>query len=353
MSSAADRPDRCSGRADAHVFVVHSHIAHWVARAVMAHERLDPGRVTVLAGRGMDAAAAELRPIPLAIEAVRESPGTLREVWRARRWLGALDRRLAAATRRRSFHLYLPQTVERALQALRSHPRCAGFSFLEEGLFSYCTSVEMDQIVPPPRIRRGDRLAFGGRVGAAHFFEPGHARAYGIHPAVFPGLAGRVVLSDAVPPPAAATHPRIRNVIAFDALSATRQVQVESVCSALERLLDRLAAEGETHLHYKLHPAQAGHREVAALESALQRRSPTLAAERLPDALSLEGLAWARRDVRFFVNLSSVGFYAALAGCPAFSWARWVVDAEPGFARVVARVPRVFSEHVRFLDAAA
>lgn len=345
--TAAVRP---ADAAEAHVFVVHSHVAHWVARGVIACERLDPGRVVVLAGRGMGPAVAALRSIPLAIEAVRESPRTLRGVWRARRWLRGLDRSLDAATGGRRFHLYTPHTLERAFQAVRSHRRCAGFSFLEEGLFSYCTRAEMDAILPPPRIRRGDRLAFGGRVRAAHFFEPGHRRAYGLHPAVFPDLAGRVVLADVVPPLAGETGRGIRNVIAFDALSATRQVRLESVCAALDRLLERLRGQGETRVHYKLHPAQAGDPEVAALEAVLDRRAPALAAERLPEALSLERLAWTRRDVRFFVNLSSVGFYAALAGCPAFSWAPWVVAVEPDFARVVARTPRVFAEHVRFLD---
>jgi len=335
---------------EVHLFVVHSPVARWVTHGVIECEGLDRARVVLALARGMTSEDGDLRTVPLPMEAVRESPTGLVETWRARRWMRRNDRRIARATGGRPFHLYLPHALERAFQLLRSHPGCTGFSYLEEGLYSYCTRAEMDRIHPPPRIRRGDRLAFSGRVRAAHFFEPGHRRAYALYPDAFPDLDDRAVVRVAPPPVPEALRADVAHVIAFDALSATRQVRLESVCAGLDRLLDRLRSEGVARVHYKLHPAQRGHPEVARLEATLARWAPGLVAQRLDDRVSLEGLAYARPELRAYVNLSSIGLYAALAGRAAFTWAPYVVAAEPAFAAVVDRAPKIFREKVRPLE---
>jgi len=136
-------------------------------------------------------------------------------------------------------------------------------------------------------------------------------------------------------------------VLVFDSLSVYRRIGLDSLLNALRRLLERLSAEGVAHLHYKLHPAQVGSDEQQQIEATLAASG--IPVQRLDDRLSLEGLALARPQTRFYVNLSSVGLYAALFGAPVFSYAQWVVELEPGFQRYLDQSPRVFAEHVEML----
>jgi hypothetical protein len=333
-----------------HLFVIHSPITRFVAEAAARHERLDSARVVLLAARGAQAEGLAGRCVPVSYTDVPRSPRNLRQVLSCRRSVRRIDDLVSRATADQEFHLYTPQTLERFIQIVRSHRGCRGFSFLEEGLYSYCTRAEIARTHPRMRIRLGDRLGYGRRVRAASFFEPGHTRAYGVAPEVFPDLSGRVVLPDAIPPAPAAAVQGIDHVLVLDGLTAQRRVRLDSVLAALTRLLGRLRSEGVARLHYKLHPAQMT-AEVDAIEAALRAGRPALEAVRLPDQLALEGLARARPETRWYVNLSSVGLYAAQFGCAVYSFAPWVAAAEPDFAELIARAPRAFADRVTFLGA--
>lgn len=332
-----------------HLFVIHSPITRFVAEAAAAHERLDPARVAFLLARAADGGDAAAQRIPIAYGDVPDSPRSLREAFACRRAVRRVDALLARAARGGGFHLYVPQTMERWIQIARSHPACAGFSLLEEGLYSYCTPAEIARTLPPMRHRRWDRIGYGGRVGPASFFEPGHTRAYAVSDEAFPGLAHRSVLPDAIPRAPAALAAGIDHVLVLDALTSQRRVRLESLLETLERLCAALREQGVRRLHFKLHPEQQGTPEGAGIERALAAAGPGLEAVPLASGLALESVARARPDSRWYVNLSSVGLYAALAGCTVQSFARWIAEREPGFAEQLARTPQAFARRVRFL----
>jgi hypothetical protein len=332
-----------------HLFVVHSPITRFVAEAAAAREHLAPERVVLLLARGAESGAPPARRTPISYGDVPDSPRSLREALACRLAVRRLDTLLADAVGGDPFHLYVPQTMERWIQIARSHPACAGFSLLEEGLYSYCTPAEIARTLPPMRHRRWDRIGYGGRVRAASFFEPGHTRAYAVTDEAFPGFPHRTVLPDAIPPAPHALAGGIDDVLVLDGLASQRRLRLDGLLDALERLCDTLRERGVARLHYKLHPAQAGTPEAAAIERALGGAGPALETLPLPPGLALESVARARPDSRWYVNLSSVGLYAALFGCSVESFARWIAEREPAFAEHVARTPQAFVRRVRFL----
>jgi len=338
-----------------HLFLVHSHITYIVARAVVAKRGLDPQRVMFLTARGFSPPPAEpgsprYRLVPFEFTLVprrRKDRPSMLQGWRT---LAAIDRLLSEAGAGRGFHFYTPQTMEHIAQVLKNSPACNGFSFIEEGLYSYCTREEMDARHTPRQPRLWERLAYRNRIRASHFFDPGHAQAYGVHEAVFPGMAGRVVLDDAFPPLAdPGMAEGVSDVLVFDSLAVYRHIRLDSLLAALRRLLAGLNEEGIRCLHYKFHPAQVGTAEQTAIEDALNGAG--FPVRRLPDEVSLEGLALARPDdqaaIRWFVSLSSVGLYAALFGCPVYSFAPWIAEVEPEFQRIIDQTPTVFGRYVR------
>ncbi len=332
-----------------HLFLVHSHITYLVAMRVMNFGGLDPQRVAFLTPRSYRAPDTATRQIPVSYEAVPASRRERRDVRRGWYALRVVDGLLADLTGGRSFHLYTPQTMQPLVQVLKSHPRCEGFSFLEEGLNSYCTRTEIERTHPPPSpLPLWQRIAYRNRLRTGRFFDEGHCRAYGVSPETFPGMDNRVVLDDVIPPASPEQAAGVETVLVLDALSVHRRVRLESVLTALRRVLGQVKSGGISSMHYKFHPAQLGTEEVTAVETVLAESG--ISAHRLADDISLEGLARAKPDTRYFVNLSSIGLYAAHFGCPVFSYAQWVAQAEPEFARFIAFTPRVFLDRVELLS---
>jgi len=338
-----------NGDAPFHLFLVHSHITDIVARGVVRQRGLDPEHVGFLATRGFSSATGtDIRIVPFDFELVprkRKQRPTIRQGWRT---LATIDARLRLLTGGSAFHFYTPQTMEPIAQVVRRSPGCRGFSFIEEGLHSYCTRAEIALTHPPRTPKLWERLAYRNRTRKAQFFDPGHCHAYGVSDAVFPDLDNRVVLVDVLRPTPPGRVAGIDHVLVFDSLSVYRRVALESLLAALSRLFERLRSERVAMLHYKLHPAQVDSPEQAAVEAAL--RDSGIPVRRLDDELSLEGLALARPAATFYVNLSSVGLYAALFGARVWSFAPWVAVAEPGFQRYIDLTPRVFFDRVGMLN---
>lgn len=335
-----------------HVFLVHSHVTELVARGVTVLEALSRRDVLFLRARSFDARTPVGRregSRSAVFEPIRLGRG-LRVLERRGR-LRRLDRRLEALTGGLRYHVYVPQTRLRWIQALLTHPACTGFSLIEEGLASYRTRAELARMYPPDRPGLLGRLCYGRRIGRGEFFAPGHAKAYALTGEAFPDLPRRVVVPrppPRAPAPRGAVGEGIGTVLVFDGLSRYGTLRIESVLHGVERALDLLAERGVRRVHYKLHPAQLGSEESERVEAALaHRETPRL--ERLPDGLALEELAARDASVRFLVNVSSVGLYAALLGCAVESYARFVAEAQPEFAQHVDGLPRPYRERVRFL----
>lgn len=329
-----------------HVFFVHSYITDLVARRVVEVEHLSPQDVVFLNARNFTSLNLPYRRADVSLLAkVKGSlPRRILVGWRE---VKARDRQLLRLTGGAAFHLYTPQTMERYIQVIRSHAGCAGFSYLEEGLNSYCTRAEIERTHPPTEPRFREKLGFRFRVRESRFFEDGYTRVYGVSSEVFPDLSNRVVLTDVFSKTRDEQFAEIENILALDALTVHRRIRLKSLLAAITRLAAFLHSERITTIHYKLHPAQDAGTEGVAIQAAL--REGGVRAVQLPDHVCLEELANARPGIRYFVNLSSVGLYAAIMGCRVFSYASWVAQAEPGFATYIELTPRVFKDKVEFL----
>lgn len=334
-----------------HLFLVHSHITDIVARGVINRRLIPLTQVAFLTTRGFSPPPDDKRDFPLVpfdFDLVPRGRKQRPTMWQGWRTLATIDRRLKQLTGGRRFHLYTPQTMEHIAQVLKNSSACSGFSFIEEGLYSYCTREQIERSHPPRRPRRWERLAYRNRIRASRFFDTGNTAAYGLHREVFPDLQGRVVLDGVLPRVDRKLASGVAHVLVFDSLAVYRRIRLESLLAALQRLLVQLREQGIGILHYKLHPAQVGTDEQQAVEKLL-RSAAGLKVQRLADVLSLEGLARAQPGIRWYVSLSSVGLYAALFGGVVYSYAPWIAAVEPEFQGYIDQAPPVFATHVRDL----
>ena len=338
-----------------HFFLVHSAITYLVAKRVVSAEGIDPESVRLLLSRRFTPDDDTFRSVAVPYTF---KPESFPQQWRlvdSRRRLRELDAFVERVSGGDSFHLYLAQSGQRFIQLLKTHPRCAGFSWLEEGLASYLDDAELEAIEPTRSPSVSDRLGYRGRIGVANFYDPGHDRAYAVSPGAFPGKKRVCVLNDVFPSAAQNAVRDLEWLLACDGLVAHRRLREDSYLKGLERFLQELGELGVEHLHYKAHPAQVAQDRLAPVEACLRRSAarggPTPV--RLPDTTLLECLAFAKPSLRFVVNLSSVAVYAGAAGCRVVSFAPYICDAEPEFSNLIEAAPRAFREAVEFLDPAA
>ena len=331
-----------------HLFLDISPITHLVARGVIARERIPAERVVWVT------ASPSAPEVPLERASTWPDPGDSRSgfrlpsLLRPLQHLRDLDAWVDELTGGEPFHVYAPYTHKREHWLLIRHARCRGFSFLEEGLASYHTREEIDERVPPRPLKPWKRWLYRGRMREKRFFQEGNARAYGVSEDSFPGMEGRVVLQCVFRRDRGAEFDEVETVLATDGLSVRGDVRHESVLAGLDRALPALRELGVGRVHVKPHRVQLGTGQLEETLALLSSRG--FKTEQLPLDTSLEELAFSAPRVRFVINLSSCGIYAAAAGCQVLSFARCVEREEPAFGRLIEGLPRAFRERIDFVE---
>lgn len=327
-----------------HVFFVHSHITWLVAGGVIRHLGLAAGDVLFVRSRGYVPLSGEYEQIDFP---VREARLTFtRDVadWlQERRTLAAFVDGIAQG----EFTWYLPHTAFAFFPAFIAHPRCRGFSVIEEGMAAYHTPEGIARVLAMQAAARPTnwRARLVRRLGLARtpvFADERYLAVYGCTEEAFPGYARKVRVAFDAPP--AANNEEIATVLVFDAVLEYGLADEAAFFQCLEELVAKLAADGRSTVHFKLHPQQyVDRRYTDRLRETLQANERGVVFRELAADTCLERLA-AAGHADFYLFVSSVGIYAAEAGCRVFSMARRLAELDPRYAAVLAAVP----ERVRF-----
>ena len=341
-----------------HLFYVHSAITLLLARAVIQHEGLDAGRIAWLTDRGVTVPNV---PAERVLEVSDWQWQSLSHRAQNADLLRRLDDWLSTRFGDAPFRCYLPHHLLRTLRAVISHPRCAGYAYLEEGLDSYQPLAQLADIhqLSPPGLpaRLAHRIKFHGRIPAERaFLRPESTRfhgAYCLSPEAFPDLpAGRKTV---LPSPfqRRPEYAHYRHVLAPSPESEVGYYPLADQLLVVERLLRALAARGVAGLHVKYHPRQLRPGGSApAFRALFERLSDLLPVTEIAPDHSLEEIA-VSSGATFYVGTSSVGLYAAVSGCPVYSYAPWLTAQNSVYRTVEDRMPPAFRRLVNPISALA
>ena len=227
-----------------------------------------------------------------------------------------LDAALRSLTGGRPFEAYIPHVNKILYQEIISHPRCSGYSFIEEGFTSMAWSTRRNARFTPAKIMRSYLRAW--RIRPRYNFKlpmfvhslPHFRAAYAISGQAFRGMPGRTDVSACVTPLPAGSPPW-KTYLILDACYLHAGIRWEDYENALVTAVrGQSVPSGEVLV--KFHFADAG--AAAGFESIRQR----LADDGGP-RLSLLGADFpveknlTQQDVLLFA-LTSLGYYAALTG---------------------------------------
>ena len=149
-----------------HVFLLHSSITFLVAEGVREHRGIPSEDAIYLLSRGDTPPPCETRVVPVEFSHNPESFPTAQIPILSWGRLAEFDRWLDEVVERSDYELYLPQTGQRFMRLLMTHPGCRAVALIEEGLASYWSRG--GERARPIRASVEDRLAYG-QVGTPFF----------------------------------------------------------------------------------------------------------------------------------------------------------------------------------------
>jgi hypothetical protein len=333
-----------------HVFFVHSHITNLVSRAIVRHRGIQAQEVLFVRSRGYEPPSRDYAQVDFPVMDERLVPTRHLGRWlHERRSLA----RFVDQVGTEDFVWYLPHTAFLFFKTFISHPRCLGFNLIEEGMGSYHPPGVLDglrqaQARARPVNWRARFVRWVGLEPRLVFADPRYMAAYGCTEDAFPGFPRKVRVS--IDEPAArAPVEAIETVVVFDAVLEQALAGPEAFFQCVDELVQLLAGQQRGRVFFKLHPQQyVDTRHVGHLRQSLAGNVHGLHFIELPADFCLEQLAQSGRT-DFFVFTSSVGIYAAQAGCRVFSMARRVAELDARYRLVLEGVPAAIRSKMQFL----
>lgn len=338
-----------------HIFLIHSHITREVAWAIIRRERVALGDVVFLLDRKFESSEDGVRVVPLDLPdqyfLIYKNP--LRG-WHHLQRIRAFIDDLSSG----DFCCYFPHTYSEFANLAVSHPRCRGYSLMEEGLWSYFPVSRMNEVVQPAILgwkqRLLSRVFYLGRFKDRYFCKDDYLSVYCTSEKAFPGFARKTVIElgfSEAGDQVTKLPGSPRKVIALDSVVETRVVTELDFMAGFEQLVEKLTerlGEGEI-VYLKRHPYQYVKPEFSdRLISYLKQKIPTHEVRELAGEVSLEKMALSGR-VEFYLNVSSVSIYASRLGSKVYSYARSIGRSSPEFMRRLEQLPQVFHESVEFI----
>jgi hypothetical protein len=340
-----------------HIFFVHSHITYLVSCGVIKREAIDKSNCAFVVDRSYRIPTGKFVSYDFPFQTYPEHFGVHRKFWVGWYKLMKLDRFILIACSRENYIFYFPKTDFGFFGLVISHKLCKGFSIIEEGLVAYWEKSIFDHNNPVKKLPVHRRLLmslnyFYRMPTLKYSFDPRYINIYCVSDFAFRGYDRKVVLDLNFE-----THSEQiindstqANVLVFDAIVEYSIVTLANFLSALERLLKALASNSVTHMYFKFHPQQYVTPESAnQIRKVFANFAGLMEFRELADTISLELLA-VQLKPNFYVNTSSVGVYAALFGCTVYSYAYFIIDAEPAYQKIIDKLPDIFREKIMFLE---
>lgn len=338
-----------------HIFLIHSHITREVAWSIIGRERIELEDIVFLLDRKFETKENGVRVVPLDLPdecfLIYKNPF---RGWRHIRRIRCFIDDLSPG----DFVCYFPHTYTDFANMMIDHVRCRGYSLMEEGLGSYFSVNEINQIVPPAILGWKQRLLsqflYMGSFKNRYFFSDDYIAVYGTSEHAFPGFNRKVLIElsyGMAVNEVDRSVPSGCKVIVLESVVETRVVSEKEFISGFDRMLEVLVdrlSEGEV-LYLKRHPYQYVKPEFSdRLIAYLKQKVPAHEVRELASEVSLEKMALAG-GVEFYLNVSSVSIYANRLGSKVYSYARSIGRSSPDFMRRLERLPQVFHESVEFI----
>ncbi|BDS07634.1 hypothetical protein NT6N_26740 [Oceaniferula spumae] len=335
-----------------HLFLVHSFATYRCSLGVIEHQNLELESCIIVTDRGFTCSDLP-KGISTGTISSLGSPNinSVKRVLKQRLGLSRRDREINELLGWHKFHCYIPHTYYDFAHLIVSHPKCTGFSYIEEGLTSYYKPGEIDKAYEPwsfeSRVRLLRAIFYGSRlVNQVFFYSNNYKAVYGFCESSFPDWQNKVVLGvDKLFPRKSAQKLPHHPVLVFDALVELGRTSADSLCAALKQFLYDCKVNGVSELSFKLHPSQTKEQSISYVRSILLPCS-FIKVQEMPQFVCLEDI-FCDYALTVFIFNSASGVYAALSGNNVYSLNSYIEKEDREYSETLGRLPRVYNHLVK------
>lgn len=343
-----------------HVFFVHSPITLLVAWGVINLKKLEPEQVIFLTHRGFSVPVNEFKTFDFPYSWSPEPfPFKLNFLLSWKR-LKNFDDWVSQITKNYRFVVYLPHSQFRVLKLLITHKSCFEYNYLEEGLGSYEPIEMANPRGMKARVNILDQILYKNRIRDRLIYNSSYGAVFGLFEECFPGFRNKYILAkDFLQDPVFVENLKMKqeindfensHIIVLDAISAHGIVSKDQHLAAVLRLKEILLNRGIKKFFIKFHPAQLGTEEYEIFLGSLNYGLKDAEIIEIDQSVYLEILALKCASATFYVNISSVGLYAAKFGQPVYTWANFLTDKNERFRKFFYALNEEFLKNLIFLD---
>ncbi|OKL39155.1 polysialyltransferase family glycosyltransferase [Pontibacter flavimaris] len=346
-----------------HIFYIHSYITYFVSLQVIKYLNLEVQHCVFLYGREFKPELNELA-VPEYDAPFTHHPinsfAVERRFWRSWAKIRRFDAFVEQITQGSRFHFYTNQTGIDFVRLFLKHRKCAGFSILEEGLYSYHTLHEINLELCPPVGKPSlpfillHYANFLGRLKLQKLYlDPSYNNVFGVTEAAFPNFERKVVLPFPFKQVKEEEETDEMAVLVFDSFLEYGTVSFEVFDHALGKAFSYFEQKGIKEVAVKYHPEQyATIQNLQKAREMINRHKGRAQVQELPKNIALERMASdsSMPKLTFYIFLSSAGLYAALCGRTTKSFAKFIADQDPAYTRRLRMMPKFFKELVQLIS---
>lgn len=330
-----------------HVFLVHSSITYLVAREIIRNKKLITENVVFITDRNFDMQkyCTEFRVLSFKYNWKSNPFFISKNPFHYYRTLRGFDIHIQEITNGQEYFVYLPHTHNTIFQVLTTHPKCKGFSYIEEGTLSFLTKEEMPDSLKSVPASLLLRICYLFRIKALQ--EPFHndyLSAYHITPGAFPFLDRKEKLDLVVEDNKGYGNMNKAHIIVYDPASKYNLTTTQAYVYAIISLLEKLIRYGNRTIYYKLHPE---HIKPDDQDAFLYKELMRLYSEKagidfveLSQDVSLEEISIFARNLTFYISISSVGIYAKINNHNVITFSNKISEVDKGFEKTTSRLKR-------------
>jgi hypothetical protein len=334
-----------------HLFLAHSHATYRSALGVIDFKKLNPSACIIVRVNGFvcnnppeGVSIVEIRSVG------RPNVNSVRRAFEYRRGLKERDNEITELMDGETYHCYISHTYYDFARLIVTHPKCSGFSYMEEGLTSYYQPGEIAKAYTPwsfpGRVKLLRKLFFGRRLeDKIGFFADDYEVCYGFTEESFPGWRDKVAIGiDKLFPTIKKDKPDHPPVLVFDALVELGMTTADLLCEAIDQFFQVCKKKGDTTIYFKFHPGQNEEQSIKVIREAMARH-PELNLHQLAKEVCLEDL-FTDYHLKVFVFNSASGLYAALVGQEVASLNPLLESVDPSYRKSSQALPEIYNHLV-------
>lgn len=306
------------------IFIVHNFITYITTRSIIEFYNFSKEDYLILTFRNFNAVDKNLNNISYPFSDYNSN-----ELFPSKNFIKGwtqlfkFDKKVKKITTNRKFKLYLLGFANiRSFYAFKSHPKCIGYSYIEEGAVSFnkFDYFKYNYVIKYSlKYKLLNYLNFFGRINgnSFNFFYEDYLEAFCISSDAFTSWERKIVLPISNKFVSTKFETKINHIFVLEGLVKAGYGLKNDYFNFIDTFISYCTKNNINTVLYKHHPSIDFKDEI----DNYLKNSQNVRFIKLSDKVSLEALALANKSLIFYGTISSILIYATVFGAKAISLA--------------------------------